>query len=220
MFKKVNKDKLRIISQILFLAVFIILFRNRVLQRWIIIFAGGVIISLLFSRFYCGWICPIGTLMRFQSWLYRKMGIKRLKVPAFMKSKWLRWLWLILFVTSMVAVKRFGLKINMLLYITLLGVIITFLFEEELWHKYICPYGTILNISSRPARLKMIIDKDKCTGCGLCQKECINNTILELADGKRGISNKECLLCFKCQEVCPVDAVEYGKEIEIFNMLL
>lgn len=209
-FKKMNKDKLRIISEIVFLVIFIFLLKNKALQRWIIIFGFGAVVSFVLGRFYCGWICPIGTLIRFQSWIYKKLGINRFKVPAIMKSKGLRWLWLILFVGSMVASRIFGLKVNMLLYITLLGVIISFLFEEELWHKYICPYGTILSITAKTSKTGININKDKCTGCGLCQEECINNTIIKLATGEREVNNQECLLCFKCQEVCPVEAIKYS----------
>jgi ferredoxin-type protein NapH len=213
MFNKINKDKLRIITEILFLLIFVILFRNKELQKWIIVFAGGAVASLFFGRFYCGWICPIGTLMRFQSWIYKKLGIERFKTPNFMKNKWLRWLWLILFVGFMIMAKKFGLKVNMLLYVVFIGVLISFFFKEELWHKYICPYGTILSVTTKPTKKKLEINKNKCIACGLCEKECINNTITELSDGKRKINHQECLLCFKCQEVCPVDAIKYIKSL-------
>ena len=120
-------------------------------------------------------------------------------------------IFLILFVLSMILTKRFGIKINMLLYVTLFAVLISFFFEEEFWHKQICPYGTVLSVSTKTARRELKIDKDKCTGCGLCEEACINNTISEPANGKRKINSDECLLCYKCQEVCPTDAIELKK---------
>ncbi|HLV10562.1 MAG TPA: 4Fe-4S binding protein, partial [Halanaerobiales bacterium] len=60
--KRVSKDKLRLITEVLFLVVFFMLFKQKALQKWIIVFGIGVLISLLFKRFYCGWICPMGTL--------------------------------------------------------------------------------------------------------------------------------------------------------------
>ncbi len=211
MLNKINYDKLRIVSQILFLAVFIILSVIGFFQGWMLIFVGAVLASLLFSRLYCGWICPISTCLRAQIWISKRLGIKRFNVPGFMQGQWLRWIWLILFIGANVAVKRLGLPVNnMLLNATALGLVVSLLFAEELWHKCICPFGTVLSISSQPARLRMNIDEDKCIGCGLCQKACINNTITGDDDEKRKINNKECLLCFKCREVCPVCAVQYG----------
>lgn len=48
--KKINKDKLRIITEIIALVIYIILFRNQALQSWIIIFGVGVLILSFFEE--------------------------------------------------------------------------------------------------------------------------------------------------------------------------
>ncbi len=181
------------------------------MQRWIIIFTGGVLLAIFFSRLYCGWACPIGNLMRFQSWLYKKMGLKRFKAPELFKNKRLRWLWLILFIGAMVVAKRASLKLNMLLYITLIGIVFSFFFEEEFWHKYLCPYGTILSTIKKPYIFRMQINQDQCNGCGLCERICPNKAITVTTGNKRIIDNRECLLCFKCKDTCPSSAIYYNK---------
>ena len=206
-----NLDQIRIITQLLFLAVFIMLFLTKRMQLWIFIFGAGVLTSIFFSRFYCGWICPIGTIMRAQSWVYKVLHLKRFKTPRLMKSPVFKWAVLIAFVVLMLLTKMIHLKINIILYVVAAGVLVSLLFEEELWHKYLCPYGAILNITSRKAPLKLRVDESKCISCGLCQKVCINNCISTLENQKRAVESKDCIMCHKCQVVCPTGAIRYTK---------
>ena len=50
----------------------------------------------------------------------------------------------------------------------------------------------------------MIIDEDKCVGCGTCVPYCTVNAI-SLIDGKARIDPDECVECYTCYRlwVCP-----------------
>ncbi len=207
--KSAKKTALRIVSQIFFLGVFIFLIFKGRLQLWMPVFAGGVLLSLVFSRFYCGWMCPMGTLFRPIRWIYGKLGIKRLKPPAVFNKPVIRYGILILMIAALVLSLKFKVRINILLYITIFSVAVTLFFEETFWHHHLCPYGTLLNLSSRPSVLSVKIDEEGCTSCGLCQKVCPASAIETLESKKRHIIKNECLTCFKCQEVCPVDVIHY-----------
>jgi len=174
-----------------------------------VVFGTGIILSLIFSRFYCGWMCQMNTIFRPINWIYGKLGIKRLKTPGFMKHKVIKYLFLILIVAAMVLTMKFKIKVNLILYATITSIALTLIFEESFWHNNICPYGTILNLSSRPAKLSVKIDEEKCTACGLCQKVCPAEAIVTLDTKKRRITTNSCLTCFKCQEVCPSNAIAY-----------
>lgn len=50
----------------------------------------------------------------------------------------------------------------------------------------------------------MRIDKEKCTGCGLCVLDCPKKAIS--LKGKKAVINEECVECGACLKVCPVDA--------------
>jgi nitroreductase/NAD-dependent dihydropyrimidine dehydrogenase PreA subunit len=52
----------------------------------------------------------------------------------------------------------------------------------------------------------VIIDKEKCIGCGLCCKDCPHH-VLELRDGKAALLSDTCLYCGHCIAVCPQFAV-------------
>jgi len=207
--KFTKKTYFRVITEILFLGIFAILLYIHSVQKWMIVFGTGIILSLIFSRFYCGWICQMNTIFRPINWIYGKLGIKRLKTPGFMKHEVIRYLFLILIVAVMVLTMKFKIKANILLYVTIASVAVTLIFEESFWHNHVCPYGTILSLSSRPAKLSVKIDEEKCTACGLCQKVCPAEAIVTLDNKKRQITTNSCLTCFKCQEVCPSDAIAY-----------
>ena len=201
---------LRLTSEILALLLFVFLLKNKMLQLWLVIFGASILGSFLFGRFYCGWICPIETLFRPINWIYAKLKIKRLKTPKVLKNNVVRWGILALFLFLLVATKIFHLKINLLLYITVLSIAITLIFEEELWHKYLCPFGTILALSSRKSLFGLNIDKNSCALCNICQSKCPINVISK-ENSQMKINTRECLLCFKCTESCPKVSIKYTK---------
>lgn len=53
---------------------------------------------------------------------------------------------------------------------------------------------------------KIIIDKEKCIGCGVCTKDCPAFSI-NLVNGKAEM-NGSCIECGHCYSICPVNAVD------------
>ncbi len=53
---------------------------------------------------------------------------------------------------------------------------------------------------------QIIIDKGKCTGCGICVQICPYRAI-SLVEGKAEYVLEDCFLCGQCQAVCPENAV-------------
>jgi len=56
------------------------------------------------------------------------------------------------------------------------------------------------------------INKDMCTGCGICIEECPVDAIEQQADGLAEIDEAKCIRCGRCHEVCPQDAVRHDGE--------
>ena len=50
------------------------------------------------------------------------------------------------------------------------------------------------------------LDKEKCTGCGICVDVCPVNA-MEISDGVLSIDRASCTLCGVCVSVCPVNAI-------------
>ncbi len=208
----------RTLAQVLFLAIFVFLLVQENIQAWIMVLGLGWLGSLLLGRIYCGWACPMGTLMRAQTWLYRKVKKSRFRIPKLRENPGsqtvitvLRIFMLVLFLAGMMAVRAMGMEINVILYLVILAVITSFFFLEDLWHR-ICPHGAVMNVTSRPSRWGMKIDKDQCTGCARCEKVCPAQAVYQLEGSKiRAINNRECLVCLECQRTCREEAISYGK---------
>lgn len=54
--------------------------------------------------------------------------------------------------------------------------------------------------------------KERCTRCGLCVRTCPTENIVLEPDGIRRKDN--CLLCFRCYNLCPALAINYGGEVK------
>lgn len=59
----------------------------------------------------------------------------------------------------------------------------------------------------------IIVDKEKCIGCGLCVKDCFPG-IIKIVDNKAKVRNLACIKCGHCIAVCPKGAVS----IDEYNM--
>lgn len=53
---------------------------------------------------------------------------------------------------------------------------------------------------------QVLIDNDKCIGCGLCQKDCVGFDI-SVVDGKAVARGTSCIMCGHCEAICPQGAV-------------
>ncbi len=52
----------------------------------------------------------------------------------------------------------------------------------------------------------VIIDKEKCIGCGKCVRDCVSEKI-KLNNGKAEFMYEKCIQCGHCYAICPVNAV-------------
>jgi len=208
--KEKSRNILRWIVEIGALVLFAALTVVGKLQLWFAIFVLGVLISIFAGRYYCGWICPMNTLFRPIHWFYGKLKIKRLKSPKILAGNGMRYIILFLFLVSMILVRVLHIKVNILLYLTMLSVLVSLVFEEAFWHRKICPFGTILSLTSRKARVSMKIDESDCLSCGACQKKCPSDSIITREDGKRYNLKHECLMCYQCVPACPTKVCKIG----------
>jgi len=63
----------------------------------------------------------------------------------------------------------------------------------------------------------IIVNKEKCTGCGICESICPESCI-KIIDLKSNIDHKYCNTCTQCIAVCPYLALSWNNHVPIsFN---
>lgn len=201
------KKTLQFALRAIFLALFVFLIVNGKVQLWMGLFVPSVLAIFLLGRVYCGWICPINTVMRGLTWIKKKLRIKSVRIPAWLTKPWIRILVLGLFIAVFILTMVSGKKLPVLPVLFAIGVVLTFFFPEELWHRYLCPYGTIMSIPARKSKYTMTIAPELCNSCGMCMRVCPTKTV-EKREGNYEILKKDCLVCMECSRVCKQKAIE------------
>ena len=208
--KLLDNQTARWLFQLFFLILFGFLALQGTIQVWLFILLAGIILSPFWGRVFCGWVCPMCTVFRGINWVYKKLSLDRLTWPSFLQKRGIRWFILILFVGIMIIGRRAGVELDMLLYVFALSIVFTLFFREPFWHRNVCPYGAPLSLAGKTARNHLEVNKDKCTGCGLCDRVCPSMAISETNRGKREIDPAECLVCGQCKKVCPTGAIDWN----------
>ncbi len=200
--------------RILFLGLFLFLLVNGKVMLWLALYAGSLIAALIFGRVYCGYICPMNTLMIPVEWISKKLDLQASKSPKWLKNGYFAWITLVISIAAMLLSKRL-LHINLpiLPFWLVVSVLVTLRYRPEVFHNLICPFGALQRIFGRFAMLSESVDKDACVGCKLCEKVCPSNAIVVSPDDKKaGINAKLCHQCTNCCQVCPKSAIRYGKQ--------
>ncbi|MBM7582836.1 polyferredoxin [Caldicoprobacter guelmensis] len=220
----------QVFSQWVFVVLFFMLVDLGRIHLWMGIFILSVILTPFLGRFYCGWLCPINTVMNIVTRIKQRFHIKDLAVPESLRKPVYRYLVLFTFFLLFTFVMVSGKKLPVLPGLLTVGVLLTLFFTEKLWHRYLCPYGTILSMMGKLSRRGYQVIEQACISCGICSRVCPADAVREtspLSSGggdetknfsigdknlhkkTYGINKKECLLCGICADRCPKNAIVY-----------
>ena len=212
--RRSTMSKVRPLSQGIFFVVFIGLMFTGKAQFWMGFIFISILLSGFFGRYYCGWACPINTLIRPVSWISKKLGLQKKGIPDVLKTEKPRWILFSLFLIGLaytIYTITQGGKFPLPLIIIPLGLLTTLFINENAWHRYLCPWGVLFSLTGRFAKLGLKVSSSNCTSCSLCQLNCPAEAIK--VDKKKGaeVDSTYCLLCFKCENNCPTNAISYQK---------
>jgi ferredoxin len=88
----------------------------------------------------------------------------------------------------------------------LLTIFVLSILKGRLYCNTICPVGTILGIISRFSFFRIMIKKEACIACGICENKCK----AECINGKEKVVDfSRCITCYNCLDVCPHNAIGY-----------
>ena len=194
-----------------------------------VLFAGLILATLIFGRFFCGWACHFVAYQDLSSWLMKKVGI----VPGLIRSR------LLILIPFGVAFYMFawpqvarllegraapelvahlttdsfwktmpGFWVG-LLTVLVDGFLIAYLLGAKSFCAYGCPYGAFFQLADRaaPGRIRV---SDACKGCGHCTASCSSNVRVHEEVARFGaIRDQNCMKCLDCVSVCPEGALSY-----------
>jgi polyferredoxin len=176
---------------------------------------------VLVKKAFCSWVCPLGTIFEGMAWLRRKaLGAERLRVPDGVDSRlvYLRYvvLGLILVFTYQFSELVFrgydpfyilftGVQghetIPVVSALVVIGVLVGAFFFEMSWCRYLCPLNAVMSPLSKVGVFKVKRDTGACTGCGACDRVCLQRIPVS---GLDRVTRVDCTNCLDCVSKCKV----------------
>ncbi len=189
------------------------------------IFAAIVLLSLVFGKAFCSWLCPVGFLSELIGDFGEKIFKGKIKIPKWLdyplrslKYLMLGFLFYAVFaLMDIIAVRAFlessynqvaDLKmyyffadISRTSLIILASLFILSIVMRNFWCRYLCPYGALLGLVSFLSPNKIKRNPISCIDCGLCAKACPSKIKV---DKVLTVISDECNSCLSCVDACPV----------------
>ena len=186
-------------------------------------------LTLIFGRFFCGWLCHFGAVQEFAWWVFDKCGIK----PKTINSRLLVFLplfilfnfyivpntahffnsdtqWQLSFNLSYTGVWTFlpGLVIGALTFI-IDGFLIVYFLGRKGFCRFVCPWGAFLKLPTSLSMFK-VRKTGECTHCNMCTSGCPIAIDVSYEINKFDkVLNSNCTSCMICIDDCPENALSY-----------
>lgn len=195
-----------------------------------------LIITIVYGRMYCGWICPAGTLTDLVSRIRRFMPIRfhRFRYRPRRKVRFhILALYLVCMVAgiaivpalvepwnifrnltglarpeaSAVATLGAGIATGILAGLfSLLLITVCALLTGRSLCTDLCPVGTLLQLAASNALWRVEIDPDRCTACLKCEEVCPAGCVKVVG---RYVDDSRCVRCMECVGRCPEEAIRF-----------
>lgn len=198
---------------------------------------GLVLFTILFGRYFCGYVCAFGSLGDFVYWLsglVQKKIFHSGKQLAF-PEKVVRWLQKLkylnlAFIVIFCALGLYGQLSGSSAWdvfsrltalqavpdgcfwgvLSFIVILIGMALQDRFFCQFLCPMGAVFSILPILPSGMLRRDSEQCIrGCNACANQCPVRLKLE----KDGIRNGECIACEKCVPTCPrgnISHVEQG----------
>ena len=182
-----------------------------------------VVLAVVGNKMICGWACPFGSLQELIYSIPILRRIKQYKLPFFLTNTIRAGLFalMLLFLFGIIGGRKgtviyhylnpfnlFNLDfetVSILLTVILASVGSFIVYRP--FCQFICPFGFISWIAEQFSIIRVRIDKNRCTECGVCIKACPSEAAKSRVYAKT--LKADCFSCARCLNVCPVDAIQY-----------
>jgi polyferredoxin len=179
--------------------------------------------SWIFRKSFCGWLCPVGTVSEYLWRLGKRTFGRNFRLPRRLDIalRGLKYILLGLFFYAVASMSVDAIRaflegpygivddVKMLNFFRTLGLagglvvaglVIGSVFVENLWCRYLCPYGALMGLASVASPLGIRRDPELCVDCAKCAKACPSALPV---DRLVTIKSAECTGCLQCVAACP-----------------
>ena len=187
------------------------------------LFASFLAISFVFRKSFCSWLCPVGTISEYLWKLGRSTFGRNFQLPrwADIALRSVKYVLLGFFIYAVAGMSATAIAeflgspyalivdvrmLNFFRYLggttafVVLGIVIASVFVQNLWCRYLCPYGAFLGLVSLLGPARITRNPGTCIDCAKCAKACPSALPV---DKLVQIRSAECTGCLECVAVCP-----------------
>lgn len=226
-----------------------------------------LVLTIFLGRYFCGWVCPLGTLNTFIGYFRMRRLNKKRPELNYPRLRPLKYYVLVFVLVAAVfgwnaagfldpislTIRSLAIGFNPVvnkmvrgaldfvytlgipgispaadsLYSAMTGTVLAFeqpvfrqmiligilfavilglnLLAPRFWCRYLCPLGALLGlVGTKQPLARVDVDGEKCTSCRRCNISCQGDAS-PFPAGQW--ASRECVTCFNCRDVCPVDAI-------------
>ena len=187
------------------------------------LFVSFLVMSVVFRKSFCSWLCPVGTVSEYlwklgRATFHRNFQLTRWADIALRSLKYMVLSFFIYAVASMsagaiaeflgspyalvvdVRMLNFFRYLGTTTALVILGMVIASIFIQNFWCRYLCPYGAFLGLVSLFSPARITRNLSSCIDCAKCARACPSALPV---DKLIQIRSAECTGCLECVAVCP-----------------
>lgn len=189
--------------------------------RWpsAVLFAGLLVITYLFGRVYCGWICHLGALQEF---IFKTSIFKLFQSERSQKiMRGIRIIVLVILVSQLLIthtnlykqIDPFAVIYNFystyyIGWVLAVVIVVSSFVLYRPFCKTLCPVGLMLGWISKIPGASVLGVNQNCSPCVLCNKSCSINAITQ-ENKLSKLDNQECIRCGECLSNCKKNALTF-----------
>lgn len=191
---------------------------RRIEPSAMILLAAVVLLTLVASRGFCGWVCPFGSLQEWIGLAGKKIFGKKFNPtgPWDRRLRYLKYVVLAVIVgltwyTGTLVFRDYdpflaffhlgeGISERPWAYAALAVVLLGSLLIDRFFCKYACPLGAVLGLLGKIGLTRVRRDPSECKACNVCRQKCYAH--IDVASFVE-IRHAECNHCLDCVAHCP-----------------
>lgn len=171
-----------------------------------------MIATILIGAYYCGWVCPFGTIQEWVGKMGAKIWKKKLVIPRKLDLvlsvlRYLPLFFVILWLDDTLNARRALIRLSLgadILDISLLSLLLflllSFVVDRPFCH-WLCPRGGSFGILSFARFFTIKRNPEVCIGCKKCNQICPMN--IETSNTEN-VLDPRCINCLQCVSNCPL----------------